>query len=129
MIASLQCRVVLFPTPGLTVADREVLDQIDKMRAAPRHDVRTSTKWTAGLCKFLTADAVAASNSIEGFKVATVHVDDLLEGESEVDISEENREEPLAHQRMTTYIQTLHDVEDFSTARACSTVFTEPLSS
>ena len=105
---------MLFPTPDLTKADREVLDQIDRMRAALRHNVRTPTKWTAGLRKFLTADAVAASNSIEGFKVATVDVEDLLEGESEVDISQENREETLAYQRMMTYIQTLNDARDFS---------------
>ncbi|MER5469991.1 Fic family protein [Streptomyces sp. NPDC002685] len=106
---------MLFPTPDLTATDRQVLDQIDRMRETLRHSVRTSsTKWTAGLRKFLTADAVAASNSIEGFKVATVDVEDLMEGESEVDISEENREETLACQRMMTYIQTLHDVEDFS---------------
>ncbi|WP_406368609.1 Fic family protein [Streptomyces sp. NBC_00647] len=106
---------MLFPTPDLTETDRQVLDQIDQMRETLRHSVRTSsTKWTAGLRKFLTADAVAASNSIEGFKVATVDVEDLMEGESEVDISEENREETLAYQRMMTYIQTLHDAEDFS---------------
>ncbi|WP_405863447.1 Fic family protein [Streptomyces sp. NBC_00005] len=106
--------VVLFPTSDLTAADRQVLDQIDRMRAALRHAVRSPAKWMAGLGKFLTADAVAASNSIEGFKVATVDVEDLMEGESEVDISQENREETLAYQRMVTYIQTLHDVEDFS---------------
>ncbi|MET9895096.1 Fic family protein [Streptomyces sp. NPDC006465] len=106
---------MLFPTPDLTATDRQVLDQIDRMRETLRHSVRTSsTKWTAGLRKFLTADAVAASNSIEGFKVATVDVEDLMEGESEVDVSEENREETLACQRMMTYIQTLHDAEDFS---------------
>jgi hypothetical protein len=69
--------VVLFPTPDLTGADRQVLDQIDRMRVALRHDVRTPTKRTAGLRTFLTADAVAASNSIEGFKVATVDVEDF----------------------------------------------------
>ncbi|WTF11347.1 Fic family protein [Streptomyces sp. NBC_01613] len=105
---------MLFPTSDLTAADRQVLDQIDRMRAALRHAVRSPAKWMAGLGKFLTADAVAASNSIEGFKVATVDVEDLMEGESEVDISQENREETLAYQRMVTYIQTLHDVEDFS---------------
>lgn len=115
MIASIYRRVVLFPTPDLTAADRRVLEQVDQMRVALRHSVSTSpTKWTAGLRKFLTADAVAASNSIEGFKVATVDVEDLMEGESEVDISEEDREETLAYQRMMTYIQTLHDVEDFT---------------
>ncbi|MFE2720717.1 Fic family protein [Streptomyces mirabilis] len=106
---------MLFPTPGLTAADRRVLDEIDSMRAALRHQVQNSpAKWTSGLGKFLTADAVAASNSIEGFKVATVDVEDLMEGENEVEVSEENRDETLAYQRMMTYIQTLHDVEDFT---------------
>jgi Fic family protein len=63
--------------------------------------------------KFLTADAVAASNSIEGFRVATVDVEDLMEGEHDIEVSEENRAETLAYQHMMTYIQTLHDVPDF----------------
>lgn len=103
MIASSDRRVVLFPTPDLTAQDRQVIDQTDQMRTALRHAVHHPTKETAGLRTFLTADAVAASNSIEGFKVATVDVEDLMEGESEVDISEENREETLAYQRMMTY--------------------------
>ncbi|WP_406369664.1 Fic family protein [Streptomyces sp. NBC_00647] len=106
---------MLFTMPDLTTDDRRVLDQIDQMRETMRHAVQTSAvKWREGLRKFLTADAVAASNSIEGFKVSTVDVEDLMEGETEVDVSEENREETLAYQRMMTYIQTLHDVEDFS---------------
>ncbi|WP_377271700.1 Fic family protein [Peterkaempfera sp. SMS 1(5)a] len=106
---------MLFPTPTLTAADDHVLGELDRMRAALRHQVRsTPTKWTEGLRKYLTADAVAASNSIEGFRVATVDVEDLMAGERDVEVSEENREETLAYQRMMTYIQTLHDVEDFS---------------
>ncbi|TDD45834.1 Fic family protein [Kribbella antibiotica] len=106
---------MLYPTPALTSEDHRVLDDIGRMRDALRHQVHASpSKWTAGLRKFLTADAVAASNSIEGFKVATVDVEDLIEGERDVEVSEENREETLAYQRMMSYIQTLHDVEDFS---------------
>ncbi|MWA01160.1 Fic family protein [Actinomadura sp. LD22] len=106
---------MLYPTPALTAEDQRVLAEIERMREALRHQVRTtSSKWTAGLRKFLTADAVAASNSIEGFKVATADVADLMEGERDVDVSDENREETLAYQRMMTYIQTLHDVEDFA---------------
>ncbi|PYC77807.1 cell filamentation protein Fic [Streptomyces tateyamensis] len=106
---------MLFPTPSLAVDDERVLDEIERMRLALRHQVRTApAKWTEGLRKYLTADAVAASNSIEGFKVSTIDVEDLLEGERDVEVSEENREETLAYQRMMTYIQTLHDVDDFS---------------
>lgn len=36
-----------------------------------------------------------------------------MDGERDVDVSDENRAETLAYQQMMTYIQTLHDVEDF----------------
>ncbi|MCP2290846.1 Fic family protein [Nocardia amikacinitolerans] len=106
---------MLFPTPALTRDDLEVLNQVDRMREELRHQLYGApTKWTGGLRKFLTADAVAASNSIEGFRVSTVDVEDLMAGERDVDVSDENRAETLAYQQMMTYIQTLHDVDDFS---------------
>ena len=85
------------------------------MRRDLRHAVADSpTKWTAGLRKFLTADAIAASNSIEGFRVSTVDVADLMEGEHDVDVSAENLAETIAYQHMMTYLQTLHDAPDFA---------------
>ena len=105
---------MLYPTPALDGDDRRVLAAIDSAREVLRHQVNTAPKWTAGLRKFLTADAVAASNSIEGFKVSTIDVEDLAEGERDVEVSDENREETLAYQRMMTYIQTLHDAGDFT---------------
>lgn len=105
---------MLFPTPDLDVDDLRVLDEIEQMRHELRYQIHTPAKWMDGLRKFLTADAVAASNSIEGFRVSTIDVADLMEGERDVEVSEENREEALAYQRMMTYIQTLHDVRDFT---------------
>ncbi|MEV6299213.1 Fic family protein [Actinoplanes sp. NPDC051861] len=106
---------MLYPTPGLTAADQQVLGGIEEMRQRLRYQVQANpAKWTYGLRKFLTADAVAASNSIEGFRVSTEDVQDLMDGERDVDVSEENREETLAYQRMMTYVQTLHDVADFT---------------
>ena len=105
---------MLFPTPELGPEDVRVLGEVEQMRTQLRLQVQSRpVKWTAGLRKFLTADAVAASNSIEGFRVSTVDVQDLMEGERDVDVSEVDREETLAYQRMMLYIQTLHDVEDF----------------
>jgi Fic family protein len=105
---------MIYPTPRLGPDDQRVLREIDDMRRELRHVVRdTPAKWTEGLRKFLTADAIAASNSIEGFKVSTVDVIDLMEGEHDVDVSDENQAETLAYQHMMTYIQTLHDVADF----------------
>jgi Fic family protein len=115
MTASIYHLIMLYPTPALASADSQVLRDIDGLRDALRHQVQAApSKWTEGLRKFLTADAVAASNSIEGFKVSTVDVEDLMAGERDVEVSEENREETLAYQRMMTYLQTLHDVGDFS---------------
>jgi Fic family protein len=105
---------MLFPTPALSSEDVRVLGEIDQLRMGLRLRVQSRPgRWTAGLRKYLTADAVAASNSIEGFRVSTVDVQDLMEGERDVDVSEPDRAETLAYQRMMTYIQTLHDVPDF----------------
>ncbi|GAA2513733.1 Fic family protein [Winogradskya humida] len=105
---------MLFPTPPLTAADRAVLTHVEQMREQVRHQLRGRPgNWTSGLSRFLTADAVAASNSIEGFRVSTQDAQDLMDGERDVDVSDENREETLAYQRMMTYVQSLHDAPDF----------------
>jgi Fic family protein len=104
---------MLFPTPSLSPADERVLGQVEAMRLRLRHQVQDSpARWTAGLRKFLTADAIAASNSIEGFRVSTVDVQDLADGERDVEVSAEDRAETLAYQQMMTYIQSLHDAPD-----------------
>ncbi len=114
MIMSHYCGGMLFPTPELTADDLRVLADVDRMRADLRHELQAKPgKRAGGLRKFLTADAVSASNSIEGFRVSTVDVEDLIAGERDVEVSEENKAETLAYERMMTYIQTLHAVEDF----------------
>ncbi|WP_416564648.1 Fic family protein [Nocardia testacea] len=106
---------MLAATPSLCFADERVLAEVSRMRGELRdHLWEVPAKRLKRLREFLTADAVAASNSIEGFTVATIDVEDLLAGERDVDISEENRAETLAYEQMMTYIQTLHDVDDFA---------------
>ena len=61
---------------------------------------------------------VAASNSIEGFEVSTTDVADLIEGEHDVEVSDENLAETVAYQRIMTYIQTLHDAPISAQQRA-----------
>ncbi|MGV9411022.1 Fic family protein [Nocardia sp. NPDC003693] len=106
---------MLFPTPTLTCDDVRVLAAVDHMRSELRYEVQAEpARMARSFRKFLTADSVAASNSIEGFKVSTVDVEDLMSGERDVDISEENKAETLAYERLMTYIQNLHDVDDFA---------------
>lgn len=107
---------MLYRIPTLSTEDRAVLTGIDTMRETLRHQVRqTPAKWTADLRKTLTAHAIAGSNSIEGYTVDSVDVEDLLDGEQEVTaVSEENKAETLAYRHAMTYIQSLHDVPDFA---------------
>jgi hypothetical protein len=94
---------VLFPTPILKADDLRVLAEIDAARERLQQQVASSSiKLTTPLRSFLTADAVAASNSIEGFKVSTIDVEDILEGERDVEVSEDNLHETLAYLRTMT---------------------------
>ncbi|MFI6984298.1 Fic family protein [Embleya sp. NPDC050154] len=105
---------MLYAIPHLEPVDLRVLEQVDAMRDRLRHAVRQApVKWTLDLCKALTASAIAASNTIEGYRVDVKDVADLMDGEREVDASDENKAETLACRQAMTYIQSLHDVADF----------------
>ncbi|MYS81097.1 Fic family protein [Embleya scabrispora] len=105
---------MLYATPHLEPVDLQVLEQVDAMRDQLRHAVQQAPmKWTLDLRKALTASAIAASNTIEGYRVDARDVADLMDGEREVEASDENKAETLAYQQAMTYIQSLHDVADF----------------
>ncbi|GLX41457.1 cell division protein Fic [Streptomyces roseochromogenus] len=105
---------MLYSTPRLQQVDLRVLAQVDDLRAQLRDAVQqVPMKWTQDLRKALTASAIAASNTIEGYQVDAKDVADLMDGEREVDASEENKAETLAYQQAMTYIQSLHDAPDF----------------
>ncbi|MFI5621799.1 Fic family protein [Streptomyces sp. NPDC051567] len=105
---------MLYETPTLDASDLQVLHEVDGLREQLRDAVQQAPmKWTLDLRKALTASAIAASNTIEGYQVDAKDVADLMDGEREVDASEENKTETLAYQQAMTYIQSLHDVADF----------------
>ncbi|MEY2246571.1 Fic family protein [Streptomyces sp. BF23-18] len=107
---------MLYATPSLSSADERVLAEISAMRSDLQHAVRQApAKWTQDLRRALTASAIAASNTIEGFRVDVHDVADLMDGEREgIDASEADKAETLAYQQTMTYIQSLYDVEDFT---------------
>ncbi|MGW7574801.1 Fic family protein [Streptomyces sp. NPDC054765] len=105
---------MLYRMPRLDSVDHQVLEQIVDMRDQLRHAVQqVPMKWTLDLRKALTASAIAASNTIEGYRVDARDVADLMDGEREVEATDENKAETLAYQRAMTYIQSLHDTVDF----------------
>ncbi|MFD4482135.1 Fic family protein [Streptomyces sp. NPDC058471] len=107
---------MLYETPALTADDERVLAEVKDMRQALRHAVQTTpTKWTYDLRRTMTAQAVAASNTIEGYSVDVRDVADLMDDhDAAVSVSPENRAETLAYQQTMTYIQSLYNVEDFT---------------
>ncbi|WP_435177452.1 Fic family protein [Actinacidiphila sp. bgisy145] len=107
---------MLYATPTLTPDDERVLAEVVGMRSELRHAVsQAPSKWTQDLRRALTASAIAASNTIEGFQVDVRDVADLMDGEREgIDASEADKAETLAYQQMMTYIQSLYDVADFT---------------
>ncbi|WP_405575667.1 Fic family protein [Streptomyces sp. NBC_01167] len=105
---------MLCQTPRLEPVDLQILNQVNVLRDQLRHAVQQAPmKWTLDLGKALTASAIAASNTIEGYQVDAKDVADLMDGEREVDTSDENKAETLAYQQAMSYIQSLHDVADF----------------
>lgn len=122
MITSFHHGLVLFPTPLLTAADQRVLAEIDTLRhdlrdrvlTPPRSPVGARPNWTESLGRFLTAEAVAGSNHIDGFRVSTADAVDLIDGERDIDVADVDREATLAYQRMMSYARAVHDAADFS---------------
>ncbi|MEU6483876.1 Fic family protein [Streptomyces sp. NPDC046887] len=107
---------MLYATPRFSTADHRVLDEVADMRRALRHAVQqVPTRWTLDLRRHLTASAIAASNTIEGYDVDARDVADLMDDAQEkVDVSEANRAETVAYQQAMSYIQSLHDAPDFA---------------
>lgn len=101
---------MLFPVPALTAADQAVLADIEDRRQV----LAVAAKRTPWLRRHLTADAISGSNWIEGFRVAPADVEDLMDGEPDVEVSDEDHAETLAYYRTLTYVQTLWDAADFS---------------
>jgi Fic family protein len=66
---------MLFQTPQLTENERAVVDRIDEMRAALRHQLTTPHEWVGLLRRVMLARAIQGSNSIEGYVVS---LDDAL---------------------------------------------------
>ncbi|MFE2926971.1 Fic family protein [Streptomyces goshikiensis] len=105
---------MLYSTPRPDSTDLAVLEQVDALREHLRDAVRQAPAQCArNLRKALTAGAIAASNTIEGYRVDVKDVADLMDGEREVEAGDENKAETLAYQQAMTYIQSLHDVVDF----------------
>lgn len=81
---------MLFCYPNLSAQDWEVIDQINKMREQLGHNVQnTPRKWTGLLARTTHAQALRASNSVEGIHVS---FDDALAAVDNEDPAEADRQ-------------------------------------
>lgn len=109
MIVSCCHGIVLYKTPALVARDRRVLAEIEEMRDALRHVLRSNPRWSGQLRRNLTARAVAGSNTIEGYAATVDDVEALMAGEQPLETPHRTRVELEGYQRAMTYIQALSD--------------------
>jgi len=105
---------MLYATPTLDAADLRVLDEIEEMRAALRHNLAVRPRWDRPLRRHMTARAVAGSNTIEGYAATVDDVEAIMSGEEPLDASDAVRAEIAGYQQALTYIQSLADAPHFS---------------
>lgn len=90
--------------------ERSVVDRIDEMRAALRHQLTTPQEWVGLLRRVMLARAIQGSNSIEGYVVS---LDDALAAVSGKDPTDADDEAQLAvagyRDAMTYVIQLAED--------------------
>ncbi|MGH2976450.1 MAG: Fic family protein [Solirubrobacterales bacterium] len=84
---------MLFHTPSLGDAELAVLDRIEEVRRALRHQLTSQRRWVGLLRRIMFARAIQGSNSIEGYNVS---LDDAVAAVAELEPVDAAREPWLA---------------------------------
>ena len=105
---------MLYATPTLNADDLRVLEEIEAMRAALRHQLAVRPRWDRPLRRHMTARAVAGSNTIEGYAATVDDVEAMMSGEEPLEASDVVREEIAGYQLALTYVQALADAPHFT---------------
>ena len=105
---------MLFHTPDLTDAERAVLDRIEEVRGALRHQLTSQRHWVGLLRRVMFARAIQGSNSIEGYNVS---LDDAVNAVADLEPVDAAQEAWLAvngYRDAMTYAVQLADDPHFS---------------
>lgn len=95
---------MIYATPGVTDADRVVLDRIEELRSRLRFYLREPRRWYGTLRRATLARAVQGSNSIEGYHASVEDVVAMMEGEDPLNADEETRHAIEGYRDAMTYV-------------------------
>lgn len=109
---------MLFNTPDLGQAERDVIDRIDAVRNALAYQLTAQRQWVGLLRRVMLARAIRGSNSIEGYNVSLDDAVAAVAGEEPVDAATEAWTAVSAYRDAMTYVIQLADDPHFSYTRA-----------
>ena len=95
---------MLFATPELDQREREVLDEIARLRQALRLQIHAPRRWIGSLRRLTFARAVQGSNTIEGYNATLEDVAAVLAGEEPLEASDETRLALEGYRDAMTYV-------------------------
>ncbi len=101
---------MIYQTPVLEQADREVLTLIHKQRAELKYLInQTPVRWRGALRKNTFARAVQGSNSIEGYNTNLAEAIEIIDDEKSESVEAETVKALVGYRTAMTYILQIHD--------------------
>lgn len=105
---------MLFQTPAISDAERDVVAQIDELWDTLRYQLGQPRRWYGSLRRIVSAKNVQASNSIEGYNVSVEDAAALIDGEAAAESPEADSIVVKNYADAMTYIISMADDPTFS---------------
>lgn len=105
---------VVYRAPLLDPVELQVIEMIEALRAELQHRASEPQRWVGGLRRMSFARAVQASNSIEGYNAGLDDVVAAVDGEEQLDSSEETKLAVAGYRDAMTYILQLAQEPDLT---------------
>ncbi|WP_410615618.1 Fic family protein [Amycolatopsis sp. lyj-109] len=104
---------MLFEAPELDEREREVLAQVEELKAALRFQLTEPRRWAGSLRRVSLARAIQGSNSIEGYEAGLDDAVDVAAGEEPLEVDEETRLALRGYREAMTYVLQLAEDDGF----------------
>ena len=105
---------MLFHTPELNEQELQVVDRIDRIREALRHQLPERRQWVGLLRRVMLARGIRGSNSIEGYNVSLDDAVAVVAGEEPIDAERESWMAVVGYRDAMTYVLQLADDVHFT---------------
>jgi Fic family protein len=104
---------MLFHSPPLDDREREVVEEIERLKASLRFQLSEPRRWVGSLRRLSFARNIQGSNSIEGYDAALDDAAAVAVGEEPLDAGDETRLALEGYRNAMTYVLQLSDEEEF----------------